>query len=193
MRMLRGRAAHGVQLFLQHTDRIAGWLQWMEAQGPVGHLYFALFYVACTLVMVPASILEASAGFLYGPLWGIVIASALGAPRGDELVEVVDPLAHLAADLARARADVDTAKTSLAEANLEIDRLRPALALAEEKIRAREREYAGAKDQFEKEISSLRSELASSRAVRDALEPRVEQLGAELAEARAEAKVAKAA
>ena len=103
-----------------------------------------------------------------------------------------DSATHLAADLARARADVDSAKTSLAEANLEIERLRPALALAEEKIRACEREYAAAKDSFEKEISSLKTELASSRAVRDALEPRVEQLGAELAEARAEAKVAKA-
>jgi uncharacterized membrane protein YdjX (TVP38/TMEM64 family) len=65
-------------LFLQHTDRIAGWLRWMDEQGPLGHLWFALFYVAATLVMVPASILEASAGFLYGPLWGIPIASALG-------------------------------------------------------------------------------------------------------------------
>ena len=60
-----------------------------------------------------------------------------------------DSATHLAADLARARADVDSAKTSLAEANLEIERLRPALALAEEKIRACEREYAGAKDSFE--------------------------------------------
>jgi uncharacterized membrane protein YdjX (TVP38/TMEM64 family) len=65
-------------LFLQHTDRIAGWLRWMDEQGPIGHLWFALFYVAATLVMVPASILEASAGFLYGPVWGIPIASGLG-------------------------------------------------------------------------------------------------------------------
>lgn len=65
-------------LFLQHTDRIAGWLRWMEAQGPLGHLWFALFYVGATLIMVPASILEASAGFLYGPLWGIPISSVLG-------------------------------------------------------------------------------------------------------------------
>ena len=65
-------------LFLRHTDRIAAVLQWMEAQGPLGHLYFALFYVGATLIMVPASILEASAGFLYGPLWGIPVSSALG-------------------------------------------------------------------------------------------------------------------
>jgi uncharacterized membrane protein YdjX (TVP38/TMEM64 family) len=65
-------------LFLQNTDQIALWLRWMEEQGPLGHLWFALFYVLATLVMVPASILEASAGFLYGPLWGIPIASALG-------------------------------------------------------------------------------------------------------------------
>ena len=65
-------------LFLQHTDRIAGWLRWMQEQGPWGHVWFALFYVVCTVLMVPASILEASAGFLYGPLWGIPIASALG-------------------------------------------------------------------------------------------------------------------
>lgn len=65
-------------LFLRHTAEIAGWLQWMDQQGPAGDALFVAFFVACTLVMVPASILEAGAGFLYGPIWGIGVASAVG-------------------------------------------------------------------------------------------------------------------
>jgi uncharacterized membrane protein YdjX (TVP38/TMEM64 family) len=65
-------------LFLQHTSRIAGWLQWMDEQGPAGDALFVAFFVGCTLLMVPASILEAGAGFLYGPIWGIPVASAVG-------------------------------------------------------------------------------------------------------------------
>src|SRR5687767_2594361 len=64
--------------FVQQSERIAAWLAWMEQLGPVGDLLFAAFYVAATLLMVPASILEASAGFLYGAAWGIPIASLLG-------------------------------------------------------------------------------------------------------------------
>ena len=65
-------------LFLQHTSRIAGWLQWMDEQGPAGDLLFVGFYVGSTLLMVPASILEAGAGFLYGPIWAIPVACAIG-------------------------------------------------------------------------------------------------------------------
>lgn len=65
-------------LFLQHTAEIASWLQWMDEQGPLGDVLFVLFYVGSTLLMVPASILEAGAGFLYGPLWAIPVASAVG-------------------------------------------------------------------------------------------------------------------
>lgn len=65
-------------LFLQHTARMAAWLQWMDEQGPMGDLLFVGFYVGSTLLMVPASILEAGAGFLYGPIWAIPFACAVG-------------------------------------------------------------------------------------------------------------------
>lgn len=63
---------------LQHLDMVAAWLVWMRAQGPLGHVLFAAFYLGGTLAMVPASILEAGAGFLYGPVLGIAVASLLG-------------------------------------------------------------------------------------------------------------------
>jgi uncharacterized membrane protein YdjX (TVP38/TMEM64 family) len=63
---------------LWQTPAIAAWLQWMEAQGPEGDALFALAYLAGTLALVPASILEGGAGFLYGAAWGVPVASLLG-------------------------------------------------------------------------------------------------------------------
>jgi uncharacterized membrane protein YdjX (TVP38/TMEM64 family) len=60
------------------TPTLAAWLQWMDAQGPLGDALFALLYLGGTLAMVPASILEGGAGFLYGALWGVPVASLLG-------------------------------------------------------------------------------------------------------------------
>jgi uncharacterized membrane protein YdjX (TVP38/TMEM64 family) len=60
------------------TPSIAAWLQWMDAQGPVGDALFAVLYLLGTLAMVPASILEGGAGFLYGPVWGVPVAALLG-------------------------------------------------------------------------------------------------------------------
>lgn len=65
-------------LSLRHVDTVAAWLVWMDALGPRGDALFALFYLAGTLLMVPASILEAGAGFLYGPLLGIAVAAGVG-------------------------------------------------------------------------------------------------------------------
>lgn len=60
------------------TPTLAAWLQWMDEQGPVGDALFAVLYLAGTIGMMPASILEGGAGFLYGAVWGVPIASALG-------------------------------------------------------------------------------------------------------------------
>ncbi len=64
------------------TPWVVAALRWMEAAGPLGHAVFVVFYVACSMAFVPASLLEGSAGFLYGPVWGIPIASALGTLGG---------------------------------------------------------------------------------------------------------------
>jgi uncharacterized membrane protein YdjX (TVP38/TMEM64 family) len=65
-------------VMIANAETIAAWLQWMDGLGPAGDLLFGLFYLAGTVLMVPASILEAGAGFLYGPLWGVLVAVLLG-------------------------------------------------------------------------------------------------------------------
>ena len=63
---------------LAATPTLAAWLQWMDEQGPLGDALFGLLYLGATLTMVPASLLEGGAGFLYGALWGVPVASLLG-------------------------------------------------------------------------------------------------------------------
>lgn len=52
-------------------------LRWIETLGPLGHAAFAALYVLATLVLVPAGLLEAAAGFQYGPWLGTGVAWAL--------------------------------------------------------------------------------------------------------------------
>ena len=40
-----------------------------------GVLVYALAYVVASVLMMPGSILTLGAGFLYGPIWGIAVAS----------------------------------------------------------------------------------------------------------------------
>ncbi|MEQ1501754.1 MAG: TVP38/TMEM64 family protein [Myxococcota bacterium] len=65
-------------VFLTHVDAIAAWLQWLDGLGPAGDLLFVIGYVSATIGMVPASILEASAGFLYGAATGIPVGILVG-------------------------------------------------------------------------------------------------------------------
>jgi uncharacterized membrane protein YdjX (TVP38/TMEM64 family) len=51
-------------------------IEWMKTAGPLGHLAFVVFYGIQTVLMVPASWSHGTAGFLYGPLLGPVVASA---------------------------------------------------------------------------------------------------------------------
>src|SRR5258708_26567551 len=43
--------------------------------GPAGVAAFAAVYLIAPLLLLPASVLTLGAGFLFGPLWGIVFAS----------------------------------------------------------------------------------------------------------------------
>lgn len=63
---------------LAATPWLVAGLRWVEAAGPAGHLMFVGLYVVCSVMLVPASILEAAAGFLYGPILGVPVASLLG-------------------------------------------------------------------------------------------------------------------
>ncbi|MEQ1567515.1 MAG: VTT domain-containing protein, partial [Myxococcota bacterium] len=63
---------------LRHVDQLATALQWMDGLGWRGDVLFGLFYLVGTLAMLPGSLFEGGAGFLYGAALGIPIASVVG-------------------------------------------------------------------------------------------------------------------
>ncbi len=50
-------------------------LDWIEAQGTVGAIYFTLLYIVTTILLVPGSILTLGAGAIYGVFWGTIVVS----------------------------------------------------------------------------------------------------------------------
>lgn len=54
---------------------LADVLGWAQAHPVAAVLLYAGAYVVATVLMLPGSLLTAIAGFLWGPLWGTVIAS----------------------------------------------------------------------------------------------------------------------
>lgn len=73
-------------IFVAATGGLSGWLierlQWIHAQGAWGPVLFIGFYAACTVCMVPGSLLTLGAGFVFGILQGslcVSAASTLGA------------------------------------------------------------------------------------------------------------------
>lgn len=69
-------AVGSLALAARHSADIAAQIGALAALGPAGAVAFAVVYVVGTVLMVPASVLEAGAGFLFGPLWGVPFASA---------------------------------------------------------------------------------------------------------------------
>ncbi|MBA2355319.1 MAG: TVP38/TMEM64 family protein [Acidobacteria bacterium] len=69
-------AALGVAAFLlpvgEWTTHLAGWAR---GTGALGVAVFVLAYIASTALGLPGSILTLAAGFAYGPVWGLAIAS----------------------------------------------------------------------------------------------------------------------
>ena len=57
-------------------------LAWLRAGGPKAMVVFGAGYALATWLMAPASWLQGTAGFLFGPLWGIVVASTLSTTFG---------------------------------------------------------------------------------------------------------------
>ena len=47
---------------------------WIESLGWWAPATFVLIYVACALLLVPRAVLTVGAGFLFGPLWGLLWA-----------------------------------------------------------------------------------------------------------------------
>lgn len=71
---------------------------WQQETGPVGAIGFVAFYIAATTVFVPAAVLGVGAGFLFGGLWGGLIA-AFCRPLGALVAFVIGR--HLARDHVR--------------------------------------------------------------------------------------------
>lgn len=56
--------------------RWALWLvEWVRAAGALGVCVFALVYIVAPALLFPASILTLGAGFVYGPVWGLLLVS----------------------------------------------------------------------------------------------------------------------
>src|SRR5512133_1182201 len=47
---------------------------WIESLGWWAPAAFLVLYVICTLLLVPRTVLTVGAGFLFGPLWGLLWA-----------------------------------------------------------------------------------------------------------------------
>jgi uncharacterized membrane protein YdjX (TVP38/TMEM64 family) len=57
------------------TDLITGLAESARATGAIGVMLFFVVYVLATVLVLPGSILTLAAGFAYGPLWGLAVAS----------------------------------------------------------------------------------------------------------------------
>ena len=58
-------------------EESAAIIDWIKGAGFAGDVVFVLAYAVATVLLVPASWTHGTAGFLYGPLWGVVVASVL--------------------------------------------------------------------------------------------------------------------
>lgn len=61
--------------FLPVGKGLLGLVEWMRGAGPTGMALFVVVYVLATVLMLPGSILTLGAGFAYGPVAGLVLAS----------------------------------------------------------------------------------------------------------------------
>ena len=64
------------------ADGLVEGVEWVRSAGAKGTLVFVVAYVIATFAMVPASWLMGASGFLYGPMWGLLLASTLSTVSG---------------------------------------------------------------------------------------------------------------
>jgi len=60
------------------VHNIAHWIEVVRSLDAVGIALYAAIFVLATIAFVPASMLTALAGFLYGPIWGTLLISPAG-------------------------------------------------------------------------------------------------------------------
>jgi len=62
-------------VFLPFGEWVTSFAAWAQAQGAVGIVLFAVFYVVMTVFALPGSLLTLAAGFVWGPGWGLLLVS----------------------------------------------------------------------------------------------------------------------
>lgn len=62
-------------LFLPIADWISALAERARSTGATGVVLFFVAYVAATVLFLPGSLLTLAAGFAYGPVWGLALAS----------------------------------------------------------------------------------------------------------------------
>lgn len=62
-------------LFLPIADWISALAERARSTGATGVVLFFVLYVAATVLFLPGSLLTLAAGFAYGPVWGLALAS----------------------------------------------------------------------------------------------------------------------
>ncbi|MFT4623744.1 MAG: putative membrane protein YdjX (TVP38/TMEM64 family) [Myxococcota bacterium] len=68
--------------FAPTADQVVHAVAWMQELGPTGWLVFSVVFLAWTLFALPASWSQGTAGFLFGPVVGFFVASALSTATG---------------------------------------------------------------------------------------------------------------
>jgi uncharacterized membrane protein YdjX (TVP38/TMEM64 family) len=62
-------------LFLPLAEWAQGVVGWVRSLGPRGALIYTLIYVVGAVLFVPETLLTASSGFLYGPVYGMLLVA----------------------------------------------------------------------------------------------------------------------
>ncbi len=57
-------------------------VEWVRTAGPAGFAVLAAVYLLATLLMAPASWLQGATGFVYGPIWGFLLALCMSTVFG---------------------------------------------------------------------------------------------------------------
>lgn len=61
--------------YVPEAQALVDAITWIQNAGPLGHVVFAVGVFVYTVLMLPASWSHTTAGFLYGPIGGLLVAS----------------------------------------------------------------------------------------------------------------------
>lgn len=61
-------------LGIQYGNQLGTLVTWVQQAGPLGFMVYTVLVLVASAMMLPASLAELAAGFMWGPVWGFVIA-----------------------------------------------------------------------------------------------------------------------